>query len=329
LAIACSADAPPVPNSAELSIPSRIDPRSVVRASDSTYRGEVLFLETFDDGAFEERDWYDADQPPRLSTTQHAPGSTGSLECRFASGESVCAQGTPGRRLFTGVEELYVGYWIRYGPGWIGSGKPYHPHEFQFMTNLEDAYAGPAYTHLTILVEQVGGYAQIAITDGRNVDSRCILLNDDTTVGCTGASIATFPFGENRSVAACNGLVGPVQGRDCYAIDGERWYSARTWRTESVALPPATTSDPGWHFVETYVRLNTIRAGEGVNDGAIRHWVDGRATLVLDSILLRTGRHADMRINQVLIAPYIGDGSPIDQTLWIDELTVARGTLPR
>jgi hypothetical protein len=30
-----------------------------------------------------------------------------------------------------------------------------------------------------------------------------------------------------------------------------------------------------------------------------------------------------MRFNQFLIAPYIGDGSPIDQTMWVDEMTVA------
>jgi len=30
-----------------------------------------------------------------------------------------------------------------------------------------------------------------------------------------------------------------------------------------------------------------------------------------------------MRFNQFIIAPYIGDGSPVDQTMWVDNLTVA------
>ena len=30
-----------------------------------------------------------------------------------------------------------------------------------------------------------------------------------------------------------------------------------------------------------------------------------------------------MRLNQFLIAPYIGDGSPVAQTMWVDNLTVA------
>ena len=33
-------------------------------------------------------------------------------------------------------------------------------------------------------------------------------------------------------------------------------------------------------------------------------------------------------INQLLFAPYIGDGSPVGQTVWYDELTVARGKRP-
>jgi hypothetical protein len=41
------------------------------------------------------------------------------------------------------------------------------------------------------------------------------------------------------------------------------------------------------------------------------------------NIIMRTGSHPAMRFNQFLIAPYIGDGSPVDQTIWFDGLTVA------
>jgi len=40
-------------------------------------------------------------------------------------------------------------------------------------------------------------------------------------------------------------------------------------------------------------------------------------------VLLRTGAHPTMKFNQLLIGPYIGDGSPVDQSLWVDNLTVA------
>jgi len=40
-------------------------------------------------------------------------------------------------------------------------------------------------------------------------------------------------------------------------------------------------------------------------------------------VLMRTAQHADMKFNQFIIAPWIGDGSPIDQTFWLDDLVVA------
>ena len=58
-------------------------------------------------------------------------------------------------------------------------------------------------------------------------------------------------------------------------------------------------------------------------DGKIR-WVQVGKTLIShDKILFRTGTHAMMKFNQFDMLPYIGDGSPVDQTFWIDDLTVA------
>jgi hypothetical protein len=42
-------------------------------------------------------------------------------------------------------------------------------------------------------------------------------------------------------------------------------------------------------------------------------------------VLLRTGARASMQFNQFVIAPYIGDGSPVTQSMWIDNLSVATG----
>jgi hypothetical protein len=39
--------------------------------------------------------------------------------------------------------------------------------------------------------------------------------------------------------------------------------------------------------------------------------------------MLRTGQYPDMKFNQFMIAPWIGDGSPVDQTFWVDDLTIA------
>ena len=148
--------------------------------------------------------------------------------------------------------------------------------------------------------------------------------------GATGDEVGqlTTAFGEMRSAAACNGLVGPVQGRDCYALGDDRWYSARSWRAAEPILLDRTAGD-GWHFVEVYVRLNSTANGRSVPDGLIRYWVDGWPTLAVDSILFRTAANGEARINQLILAPYIGDGSPVAQAMWISDVTVARGVSPR
>jgi uncharacterized protein YjdB len=57
----------------------------------------------------------------------------------------------------------------------------------------------------------------------------------------------------------------------------------------------------------------------------MQYWFNG--TLVLDrhDILFRTGARPSINFHQFLIAPYIGDRSPADQYMWIDDLLVATG----
>lgn len=326
---ACAQDVPMPHESGEESRSHLPEAGGIARGDRGpAWRGEVLFTESFDDGAFGERGWYDSDPSPRLSASVRAPGTSGrSFECRYAPGTNECAGGSPGRYQFDGLEELYISYWVRYSDNWVGSGRPYHPHEIYFLTNLDDRWAGPAYTHLTIYVEQLDLRGRIGIQDGKNVSNACILRNDDVEVGCGDGPLAAFPFGEDRSVAACNGLVGPVQLRDCYSLGGGNWYSSRAWQTEAPVLGPDGGQE-GWHFVEAYIRLNRTEDGRGIADGAIRYSVDGEERMALDSLLFRTGRHPQMRIDQLLLAPWIGDGSPVDQTMWLDELTVAHGRSP-
>jgi hypothetical protein len=50
---------------------------------------------------------------------------------------------------------------------------------------------------------------------------------------------------------------------------------------------------------------------------------DGKTLLSSDQILLRTGAHGSLKFNQFAMFPYIGDGSPVDQRFWVDDLTVA------
>jgi hypothetical protein len=43
------------------------------------------------------------------------------------------------------------------------------------------------------------------------------------------------------------------------------------------------------------------------------------------NVVFRTGLHPDIKFNQFMIGPYIGVGSPVNQTFWVDNLVVATG----
>ncbi len=299
----------------------------------AAWRDQVHFRETFVDARLDDRGWYDMGEPTLVEGGAPGTGSRHAFLCRFAQGASGCRGGILGRRAFPESDAVHLTVRIRYDEGWVGSGRPYHPHEFHFLTNVDDRFVGPARTHLTLYVEQIGGTPLIALQDSRNVNPACIRRNDGVSLGCGGGTVDDFPFGEDRSVAACNGLVGEVDGSDCYPTGPDRWYSSRAWRADRpVFREPAPEHGPGggdgWRVVEAYLALNSIRDGRGIPDGRIRLWVDGEEVVASDSVLMRTGRHSEMAFQHLLVAPYIGDGSPVDQSLRIGEITVARG-IPR
>lgn len=282
--------------------------------------GTLLFCEGFDDADLAGRGWYDG---PAGTIDPDAHSGAGAFACRFAQGASGCAGGDPARHPVPETPSVWLSFWIRHSANWVGSGKPYHPHQFHFVTNEDDDYIGPAGTHLTTYVEAVGDTPRLAIQDLLNVDTNCVLRNDDSFVGCDGDFMA-YPFTEMRSAAACNGLLGALDGRDCFDAGGGQWYSARFWDSPVAAFGAAAPYDKAeWHRVEVYFQLNTIADGVGVVDGQLKYWFDGALLIDYDDIFYRTGAHPDMRFDQFLMLPYIGDGSPVDQTFWVDDLRVA------
>jgi hypothetical protein len=226
--------------------------------------------------------------------------------------------------LFEPQTAVCLSFWVKYSADWVGSGQPYHPHEFHFITNQDDMFVGPASTRLTTYIEQVGGVPRLAIQDSLNVDPACILRNDDSFVGCDG-DFDSYPFTEMRSAAACNGLLGDLDGRDCFD-NGGYWYSARFVDADFQVFGDAPPWDKNeWHHVQTYWRLNDIEGGIGMPNGIIRYWVAGELVVERTQVLMRTGAHPEMAFDQFLVAPYIGDGSPVDQTMWVDDLEVSVG----
>jgi hypothetical protein len=273
----------------------------------------ILTQETFEDGAFASRGWYD-NTAMATTTAQHHAGGTRALEARFALGATTPTWGGAARHLFAATESVYLSYWVKYSANWVGSGQAFHPHEFLLLTTENDDWSGPSFTHLTAYVEhsyQNGGIPVLELQDGQNIDQ-----------GRTAQDLTTIT--ENRSTSGCNGNSdGYTTG--CYDQGGGVYNNEKRWIASRPYFMPAP--GPGykndWHLVEAYFQLNSIQNGRGVADGVVRYWFDGQLVIDHTDVLLRTGAHSSMKFNQLMIAPYIGSGSPVDQTMWVDDLTVA------
>lgn len=279
----------------------------------------VLFAENFEDTSFGSRGWYDLPSGgiTSLSSTEHITGSTHSLQVNFLQGGTGPSPSTAARHLFTPTTSVYLRYWVMHSSNWVGSGQTYHPHEFYFLTNEDDAYVGPAWTHLTGYVEENvaadGGHAVLGAQDASNIDTTRI--NQDLT-----------NVTENRAVSGCNGNPDGTVEISCYSGSGY-WYNGKTWRSsQAVFVDAAGANYKGdWHKVEVYFKLNSIVNGIGQADGVAQYWVDGVLVIDRHNLMFRTGAHPTMKFNQLLMAPYIGDGSPVAQTLWFDDLVVMTG----
>jgi hypothetical protein len=213
------------------------------------------------------------------------------------------------RRKFTPTDSVYLSYYVKYSTNWVGSLRTYHPHEFHFLTSADGDWSGLAFTHLTAYVEQNGGTPLLGIQDGSNVDQSRV--GQDLTA-----------ITEQRGVAGCNGSSDGYPD-NCYLggsgyVNDKKWRAATPYFTDTAG--PYYKSD--WHLVEAYLKLNTVSGGKGLNDGIVQYWFDGQPVIDRRNVLLRTGANATIQFNQLVIAPYIGDGSPVTQSLWIDNLRV-------
>jgi hypothetical protein len=185
---------------------------------------------------------------------------------------------------------------------------------------LDSDYNGPANAYMTLYLEHVyqnGGKPIMAMQDNKSINTGSGALPNNL-VGVT----------ENRSTAGCNG----VSESNLSVVT---CYNAPPWYNNKQMIGPVTFQpNPGpgykndWNFVEAYYQLNTIVNGIGQADGVMQYWFNG--TLIIDrhDILYRTGAHPTLQLSQFLIAPYIGDGSPVDQSMFIDNLRLATGRIP-
>ena len=277
----------------------------------------VLFTEKFDDANLSSRGWYD-NTTIKLSTSEHTTGSVSSAEYHFAKGATVPEiSGGSIRKKFIESETVYIGYYVKHSTNWIGSGLPYQPHEIYVLTNMDGGacgdYCGLSVDHLTAYIEENSGEPVLAIQDVLNIDQSKI--GQDLTLTT-----------EQRAVAGCNGYsrADGSDPEDCY-VAGSSYRNSKTWRTTTAFFQdsPGLYYKGDWHHVEVFFKLNSVVSGKGVADGVLQYWYDDVLIMNHGNVLYRTGQYPSMKFNQFVIAPYIGDGSPVDQALWIDDLVVA------
>ncbi|MCC2672688.1 MAG: hypothetical protein K0Q72_5160, partial [Armatimonadetes bacterium] len=84
-------------------------------------------------------------------------------------------------------------------------------------------------------------------------------------------------------------------------------------------------TDDRWHTVDALFKLNRLdlKQDRPVADGVVRGWVDGKLVVDRTDVVLRSTDFPNMKLNQLLVAPYFGPGLlPQEQTLWLDELSL-------
>jgi hypothetical protein len=281
--------------------------------------GKLLFEEDFENTSIASRGWYD-NTSVQLSTTEHIAGSTASAQYHFLKGATSPTSGDAQRHKFTPSNSVYVSYYVKYSTNYVGSGQSYHPHEFYILSNLDGDYDGPSENYLDVYIEQNyqnGGKPVIAIQDNKSINYNYGALPHNL-IGVT----------ENRSTGGCNGMTESNMYWECFDF-GSYWYNYKQMSGPVVFQPsPGAGYKNNWNFVEAYVQLNTIVNGIGQADGVMQYWFNG--TLIIDrhDIVYRTGYRPTLQFSQFLIAPYIGDGSPVDQYMWVDNLRVATGRIP-
>ncbi len=281
--------------------------------------GTLLFQENFEDANIASRGWYD-NTSVQLSTVEHIAGSNSSAQYHFLAGATSPTSGGAQRHKFTPSNSFYLSYYVKYSTNWVGSGQAYHPHEFYALSTLDGDWDGPSNNFLDVYVEHNylnGGRPRIEIQDNKSVNYSYGALPNNL-----------IALTEDRSAGGCNGVVETNIYSECFNF-GTYWYNDKQLTGPVVFQPnPGPGYKNDWNFVEAYFQLNTIVNGIGQADGVVQYWFNG--TLILDrhDILFRTGAHPTLKFNQFLIAPYIGDGSPVDQYMWVDNLRVATARIP-
>jgi hypothetical protein len=280
--------------------------------------GTLLVSEGFEDGNLGSRGWFDATSVATAADAR--PGSTGTRALQWHWSVGTTAPQGSSRINFTPSNSVYLSYWVKQSSNWIGSGVSYHPHMHGFLTTADDPWIGPSRTHLTTYDEMVyqpgrgGSIVNLALQDALNIDPNKLMV-DLTNVT------------EQRSIGGYNGRPetsnsGGAISWDAFDYGGGQYTNYKFIQPASGTLVMTDATKNQWHHIESYWQLNTISGGKGRPDGVIQYWFDGALLVDRHDIYFRTAANASMQFRTYKMAPFIGDGSPRDQYMWIDDVVI-------
>lgn len=278
-------------------------------AGTSNAQQTIFFTEPFD-GTW--NGWYDG-TGGSVDTTVYSPsGGNSSVKFHWGAG-STSAPGGARRHKFTASDSVYVSFDLKLGTAtvpWQGSGLAFHPHIIYLLTDANGDYAGLAWDYLTFYIEWSLFTPRIAIQDGQRINTSQLTNSYPGLLGSTTPHAVAGGNGpQNQSNPTSAGY---------YSIGAPNYTNGTTWDSTSTSFVNDT-----WHHVEVFVAMNSISGGIPQADGIIRFWVDGVLALERTNVYLRTAQFPTQRFNQFVLGPYIGNGSPIAQDMWIDNLVVA------
>ncbi|MBD1399343.1 hypothetical protein [Pelovirga terrestris] len=278
-------------------------------------KGDLLLTENFQDNNWSSRGWYDATD----STGVTSGGYSGNaLRWDWMAGATKPTGFSTIRRIMAEpVEEFILEYYVKYDSGWRGSGLAYHPHTLHMVSSEDTIYQGGANSNSALYFSQVSGTSAPYAIQPRFGHQDSMRVN--TSFGTPRNDLTSTT--EDRSANLCNtplAAAGADYG-DCYSMGGGAYYSFSGWRSPSVVVP-----NDQWVKLTYYVKSNTVANGTANYDGIVKVWVNEALAISNESALLVAGGYGGATWDKFMMAPYIGNGSPVNQTMWLDEMRVWR-----
>ncbi len=269
----------------------------------------LLFSESFENNTWSARGWYDGTNSTGVASGGYA-GSA--LRWEWGSGATRPTGFSVIRKKIPVTDEFLLEYYVKHETGWRGSSRNYHPHLIHVLSSDDTEYQGLSQSNSGLYFESWASttfpyrnYPVVAHQD---------MLRVNISEGSVPNNLVAVT--ENRSATQCNtpyALSGASSGA-CY-FDGVGYYSANTWLADGAEIPANA-----WTKITAYIKRNTFTNGVANFDGIMKLWVNDTLALNKTSVLYASGANVGAVWDKLALAPWIGDGSPVTQAMWLDEL---------